>query len=233
MQQYKNSLDQQIHDRQALRAYGNMTNVEKEMNKDQLLAYKNYDVNEYNVGAANVGSRRFANVPPQKNPSPVINGPKIAALNEEKLAKQEERLQQYGILQRTSPNARHAVANNQSSLDINLNAAVAQNLTDFRSTPQPLANKLYTQRAPINNQEFTSSYKDVNNFHNMSIGGAKNGTLHQKHHSMAVGTPEPKLEGFQPINIVERNGTDERPSRFRAGSRNSVGNPINPAMLNV
>ena len=29
-----------------MKAYGNMTNVEKEMNKDELIAYKNHDRNE-------------------------------------------------------------------------------------------------------------------------------------------------------------------------------------------
>lgn len=46
MNHYKDSLDQQIQSRRAMKAYGNMTNVEKEMNKDELIAYKNHDRNE-------------------------------------------------------------------------------------------------------------------------------------------------------------------------------------------
>ena len=43
--QYKNDLDNQIQGKRVLRAYGNMTNVEKEMNKDDLVAWKKYDNN--------------------------------------------------------------------------------------------------------------------------------------------------------------------------------------------
>ena len=35
--------------RNQLRANGNMTNVEKQMNKDDLVAYKNYDNNQYSL----------------------------------------------------------------------------------------------------------------------------------------------------------------------------------------
>ncbi len=49
IQQYKDSLDNQIKNRQALKAYGNMTNVEKELNKDDLVAWKKYDNNQYSM----------------------------------------------------------------------------------------------------------------------------------------------------------------------------------------
>lgn len=44
---YKNQLDQQMQEQRAYKAYGNMTNVEKELNKDELVAYKKYDVSSY------------------------------------------------------------------------------------------------------------------------------------------------------------------------------------------
>lgn len=49
VQQYKNELENQIKSRQALKAYGNMTNVEKELNKDDLVAWKKYDNNQYSM----------------------------------------------------------------------------------------------------------------------------------------------------------------------------------------
>ena len=45
MVQYKVDLDAQIKSRSVLKAYGNMTNVEKEINKDDLVAWKKYDNN--------------------------------------------------------------------------------------------------------------------------------------------------------------------------------------------
>ena len=42
---YKEELDKQITHKKVIRGYGNMTNVEKEMNKDDLLAWKKYDNN--------------------------------------------------------------------------------------------------------------------------------------------------------------------------------------------
>ena len=49
MQQYKVDLDSQVNHRKILRSYGNMTNVEKEMNKDDLNAWKKYDNNQYSL----------------------------------------------------------------------------------------------------------------------------------------------------------------------------------------
>ena len=41
---YKDMLDQQIKIKNSA-AYGNMSNVEKQMNRDDLIAYKKYDNN--------------------------------------------------------------------------------------------------------------------------------------------------------------------------------------------
>ena len=49
MMMYKKELDVQIQNRQALKAYGNMTSVEKEMNKDELVAYKKFDNNDLSM----------------------------------------------------------------------------------------------------------------------------------------------------------------------------------------
>ena len=70
-----------------------MTSVEKEMNKDELIAYKKFDNNDLTMVPGQVSSKRFADPRPQKH-SPINNSAKAAvALNEEKLQIQEERLQ--------------------------------------------------------------------------------------------------------------------------------------------
>lgn len=43
---YKDQLDHQVRIKQA-QAYGNMSNVEKQMNQGDLAAYKRYDNNQY------------------------------------------------------------------------------------------------------------------------------------------------------------------------------------------
>jgi len=40
---YKNLLDNQLNYNKELSGYGNMTNVEKKLNRADLTAYKNYD----------------------------------------------------------------------------------------------------------------------------------------------------------------------------------------------
>lgn len=45
---YKEMLDNQINVRNSLKIYGNMTNVEKQLNKDDLEAYKNFQP-QYNA----------------------------------------------------------------------------------------------------------------------------------------------------------------------------------------
>ena len=44
---YKNLLDNQLNYNKELSGYGNMTNVEKKLNRADLTAYKNYDNRQY------------------------------------------------------------------------------------------------------------------------------------------------------------------------------------------
>lgn len=46
---YREMLDQQTSLRKQMRMHGNMTGVEKQMNKDDLIAWKNYDNNQYSL----------------------------------------------------------------------------------------------------------------------------------------------------------------------------------------
>lgn len=40
---YKEMLDNQMNSKHYMRGLGNMTQIEKQMNKDDLIAYKNFD----------------------------------------------------------------------------------------------------------------------------------------------------------------------------------------------
>ena len=77
-----------------------MTNVEKEMNKDELVAWKKSDYNSYSMVPGVASSKRFADPRPQKHASPQNISSKAAGIpvNEEKLRAQEGRLAQYGVL---------------------------------------------------------------------------------------------------------------------------------------
>ena len=91
-----------------------MTNVEKEMNKNDLFAYKVFDNNQYALIPGHTHQKAIPDpnhAPPKKNTqaSPVNRNNKgTAILNEDKVRKHEDRLQQYGLLNvNRSPNMRH------------------------------------------------------------------------------------------------------------------------------
>ena len=90
---YKQELDQQIQGKKVLRAYGNMTNVEKEMNKDDLLAWKKYDNNQYSLIPGFSSKKAMPEVRAPKHGSPVQKTSMAALVNEEKLNNHERRLQ--------------------------------------------------------------------------------------------------------------------------------------------
>ena len=46
---YKEELDKQLAQRKAYQMYGNMSQQEKAMNKDDLIAYKRFDNNQYSL----------------------------------------------------------------------------------------------------------------------------------------------------------------------------------------
>ena len=46
---YKKMLDQQVNVKNQFKMYGNMTSVEKALNRPDLEAYKNYDSKEYSM----------------------------------------------------------------------------------------------------------------------------------------------------------------------------------------
>ena len=95
-----------------------MTNVEKEMNKDDLLAWKRYDNNQYSMIPGHSTNKKIAEVRQPKYNSPPARSGKAANVNEDKLRTQEERLHQYGLLYKApSPNTRHGVKTIRTSMD--------------------------------------------------------------------------------------------------------------------
>ena len=71
-----------------------MTGVEKEMNKDDLVAYKKYDNNQYAMIPGISHQKNFAEPRPVKNTSPQMNKNKASnIISEEKMKMHEDRLQ--------------------------------------------------------------------------------------------------------------------------------------------
>lgn len=99
-----------MHNKKVLNAIGNMTNVEKELNRQDLYAYKKFDNNQY---ALIPGHTHIKGVPDPlstaKQASPVSKTGKANTLvNEGKIRKHEDRLQAYGLLNVSSgPSRRH------------------------------------------------------------------------------------------------------------------------------
>lgn len=60
---YRNMLDQQKNLNNQIRGYGNMTSVEKKMNKVDLNAYKNYDNNNYSLIPGVSSQKKFMSQP--------------------------------------------------------------------------------------------------------------------------------------------------------------------------
>ena len=150
MQQYKVDLDSQVNHRKILRSYGNMTNVEKEMNKDDLNAWKKYDNNQYSLIPGHSVQKAMPEPRQRKYQSPPNISNKALALNEDKLRTQEDRLVSYGILSKV-PAAVQRHANN------NLSASI-----EAKAHTNPVINK--ADIAPILNvRNSQQSYQSQNN----------------------------------------------------------------------
>lgn len=77
---YRQMLDQQVNVKNAMKMYGNMSSVEKAMNRHDLHAYKNYDNNQYALipgvtsnkvlpGQIASPGAKAGSSPPQKKPA--------------------------------------------------------------------------------------------------------------------------------------------------------------------
>lgn len=97
---YKNMLDNQIQMNNNLRPYGNMTFVEKRMNKQDLKAWKKFDNNQYCLIPGISKNRKF-----MEN----MKKSKELSFND-----QQKRLQQYGMLNNQSPYKSNVSALNKS-----------------------------------------------------------------------------------------------------------------------
>lgn len=110
----REDLSAQMYNKKTMNSIGNMTNVEKELNKQDLLAYKKFDNNQYALipghthvkGVLTEPSRSLVN---SAKYSPADRSGKGNNLfNEDKLRKHEGRLQAYGLISvNRTPNKRH------------------------------------------------------------------------------------------------------------------------------
>lgn len=154
--QYKQDLDTQIQNKKVLQAYGNMTNVEKEMNKDDLIAWKKYDNNQYSMIPGISHNKKLAEqrAPKQFSPQVTANKAKSTMLNEGKLRMQEERLAQYGLLNRPIPNTRHervpVDTNSKGTIDL---ANVQINASLGKAGPSSVQQRLMTNESPQSQAE--------------------------------------------------------------------------------
>lgn len=82
-QMYRDLLDTQMQYNRELQGYGNMTDVEKKLNRQDLLAYKNYDNNQYSM---------IPGVSPQKK----IMEDYVPKTKMNDLGEQHKRLQNFG-----------------------------------------------------------------------------------------------------------------------------------------
>ena len=89
---YRQDLATQVQNKKCLNSIGNMTNVEKEMNKDDLNAWKKYDDNQYSMIPGITAAKRFADPKPAKFSSPPNRSGKAALHNEDKVRIHEDRL---------------------------------------------------------------------------------------------------------------------------------------------
>ena len=103
---YKEQLDSQMRIKAAYRAAGNMTGVEKQMNKDDMVAWKKYDNKQYALIPGMQTNKQFAEPRPKKSPLGTstkagdLTGSPSKLTNVEKeeiLRKNEERLAAYGF----------------------------------------------------------------------------------------------------------------------------------------
>lgn len=82
MMSYKEDLDNQMKQRRAFQMYGNMSKQEKAINKDDLIAYKNYDNNQYAL-IPGFASQKAMPLLREKKESPVNQGGKGFSLSKE------------------------------------------------------------------------------------------------------------------------------------------------------
>lgn len=97
MMSYKEDLDNQMKQRRAFQMYGNMSKQEKAINKDDLIAYKNYDNNQYAL-IPGFASQKAMPLLREKKESPVNQGGKGFSLSKEQQLKNSvDRLAGYGF----------------------------------------------------------------------------------------------------------------------------------------
>jgi hypothetical protein len=99
MIKYKQDLDNQMQARSYMKAYGNMSNAEKQINKAELNAYKNYDNNQYNLIPGLAHKKRIVDGASRSPEARTPTKDAMASKNGEQTAfkKNFERMAKYGL----------------------------------------------------------------------------------------------------------------------------------------
>ncbi|CDW73158.1 UNKNOWN [Stylonychia lemnae] len=140
---YKEMLDQQSSIKNQIRTHGNMTEVEKQMNKDDLIAWKNYDNNQYSMipGVSNqkkiLDRSQFGYVGKDGSQQVQMLNMKSPMKNPDKFQEHQERMKQYGF---------------------------SRDVRDVYSNVNKGANNAYGSRANLNNSLIVDQQKNRSNF---------------------------------------------------------------------
>jgi hypothetical protein len=153
-QQYKDMLDNQKNTRKAMNMYGNMTGIEKQLNKNDLSAFKNYDAKTY---ALIPGMNSISHSPGKKVMEDKFNKKRERTHEEE-----NHRMNQFGLTRDVTliknPNSYAPNAFKASNDDITGHAQSARHSAQNRSIGGPNSASI---KAPTGNANMT-----VNNFNN-------------------------------------------------------------------
>ena len=232
-----------------------MTNVEKEMNKDDLIAWKKYDNNQYSMIPGVSNHKKMAEQRPLKTFSPQITGVgnKIHGLNEGKLRVQEDRLAQYGILAKggSLPNTRHGSipvdTDSKGRIDLGTIQVNAANLGERKAplnsshanieTASPLGNASASRNPYLNSNPLSHSGSGLPSPKNQFAtpqqvsGKMINERLWQQSQRDLSMPSDSRLDAFKTVSINSKNGqaAEDLPaslSRSFDARHNSSANPI-------
>ncbi|CDW74298.1 UNKNOWN [Stylonychia lemnae] len=129
--EYKQMLDQQNQLRSKMRQHGNMSGVEKQMNKEDLIAWKNYDNNQYSLIPGISVNKKVMEREPK---GPGINGSQSLgnlskSIDNERFQQRQEMMKQYGYTRdikdvygiMSQPNLQDSIVDNSTQMTLNQN----------------------------------------------------------------------------------------------------------------
>eukprot|EP00347_Sterkiella_histriomuscorum_P016860 403351572 len=121
---YRDMLDQQNKLKQKMKLHGNMTGVEKQMNKDDLIAWKNYDNNQYSlIPGISLNKKKLEREPKgglgQSTSAVTIN-------QAERFQERQDMMKQYGYTR--DPREAYATIGKEQSAGISTQSLLEENM---------------------------------------------------------------------------------------------------------